>query len=175
MKFHLEIMIKYQTLKHFPLCFKQITVPLNYTYNDIDDDRWVQTICFWQETKCVTFPTNQHQENYNDCGIHSVAFFMSRIFGYDPTFISYDRKNLRKTFMKILLCNCLENFPLTYKDVENTLLLEGNHCYLIKSKQNIRVDPAASNRNKDILYRLSDEKLAHENEIVSEDDDYFEA
>jgi len=48
-------------------------------------------------------------------------------------------------------CNSLEHFPSTYKDAENTLLLEGNHCYPIKSKQNIRVDPAASNRNKDIF------------------------
>jgi len=37
---------------------------------------------FPTETECVTFPTVQHQGNYNDCGIYSVSFFISCMFGY---------------------------------------------------------------------------------------------
>lgn len=64
----------------------------------------------------VKFPEVQHQDYSSDCGFHSMAFCISRIFEYDPSFIQYHIGKVREHARYIFKNNCFEHFPSTYDD-----------------------------------------------------------
>ncbi|XP_032458125.1 uncharacterized protein LOC116418298 [Nasonia vitripennis] len=67
--------------------------------------------CFNEQKKPIIFQTVQSQKNATDCGVYSIAYAVTLLFGYRPETMVYNNSEMRKHLLKIFETRTIEHFP----------------------------------------------------------------
>ncbi|KAK0073507.1 hypothetical protein PV325_009615, partial [Microctonus aethiopoides] len=104
-----------QTIK--PACpFKKHIQILNKVLNE-DCRKYLSKLfpLYELNNNTVIFPTVQQQPNGYDCGVFSIAFAVTLLYGLAPELIQYEHGKMRDHFLRMLNTNVIDHFPIDYR------------------------------------------------------------
>lgn len=83
--------------------------------------------CFDDRKKPIIYKKVQSQGNTLDCGVFSIAFAVTLLYGYKPVMMIYNQQMMRNHLLKIFETRSIKHFPCLNKLHNNTLQFHLNH------------------------------------------------